>query len=207
MGTVGFVGVGKMGSRMASRLLDAGHDLTVWNRKDAFYEENIGPLKAKGAGVAGTPAEAGSRKDICFTNVADGPSLREVCLGADGILGSSTPPKLLVDMATVGPWESEEIASAAQDAGVGFLRSPVSGSTVLAEAGKLTIITSGDKADYDAADPYLASLGEVRHYVGEGENARYIKLIFNLNIFAQMQILAETAVFGEKAGLELGEDA
>jgi 3-hydroxyisobutyrate dehydrogenase-like beta-hydroxyacid dehydrogenase len=202
LGKVGFVGVGKMGSRMASRLIDAGHHVTVWNRDDAFYVENVGALKAKGAGVAASPGEAGNSKDICFTNVADGPSLKEVCSGANGILKATSPPRLLVDMATVGPWESEEIAAAAEAAGVRFLRAPVSGSTVLAEAGKLTIIASGKKADYDAADPYLAALGDVRHYVGAGESARYLKLIFNLNIFAQMQILAESAVLGEKGGLD-----
>jgi 3-hydroxyisobutyrate dehydrogenase-like beta-hydroxyacid dehydrogenase len=202
MGKVGFVGVGKMGSRMANRLIDAGHDVTVWNREDAFYDENVGPLKAKGAAAAASPAEAGSGKDICFTNVADGPSLKEVCLGINGILTSASPPKMMVDMATVGPWESAEIAEAAEAAGVGFLRSPVSGSTVLAETGKLTIIASGERSVYDAADPYLAALGEVRHYVGTGESARYLKLIFNLNIFAQMQILAESAVLGEKGGLD-----
>jgi 3-hydroxyisobutyrate dehydrogenase-like beta-hydroxyacid dehydrogenase len=202
MGTVGFVGVGKMGSRMAGRLLDAGHDVTVWNRQDEFYAENVGALEAKGAKVAATPGLAANDKDICFTNVADGPSLKSVCMEADGILRADKLPGVLIDMATVGPWESEEIAEAAKNAGVGFLRSPVSGSTSLAEAGKLTIITSGEKHDYDRADPYLAALGEVRHYVGPGENARYLKLIFNLNIFAQMQILAETAVLGEKAGLD-----
>jgi 3-hydroxyisobutyrate dehydrogenase-like beta-hydroxyacid dehydrogenase len=202
MGTVGFVGVGKMGSRMAHRLIDSGHQLTVWNRQDPFFEENVAPLSAKGAVVASSPAEAASGKNICFTNVADGPSLREVCLGHGGILTAAKPPQLLVDMATVGPWESEEIAAAAAAKGVGFLRSPVSGSTVLAEAGKLTIIASGAREDYDKADPYLASLGEVRHYVGLGENARYLKLIINLNIFAQMQILAESAVLGEKGGLD-----
>ena len=202
MGSVGFVGVGKMGSRMAHRLLDAGHQLAVWNRQDPFYEENVAPLTAKGATVASSPAEAANGKDICFVNVADGPGLKDVCLGDQGILTAAAPPRLLVDMATVGPWESEEIAAAAEAKGVGFLRSPVSGSTVLAEAGKLTIIASGAREDYDAADPYLAALGEVRHYVGLGENARYLKLIFNLNIFAQMQILAESAVLGEKGGLD-----
>ena len=202
MGTVGFVGVGKMGSRMANRLLDAGHQLTVWNRQDPFFDENVAPLAAKGAAVASSPAEAASGKDICFVNVADGPSLKTVCLEADGIFAAATAPRLLVDMATIGPWESEEIAAAAAAKGIGFLRSPVSGSTVLAEAGKLTIIASGEQADYDTADPYLACLGEVRHYVGAGENARYLKLIFNLNIFAQMQILAESAVLGEKGGLD-----
>ncbi len=205
MGTVGFVGVGKMGSRMANRLIDAGHQLTVWNRQDPFFEENVRPLAAKGATIASSPAEAADSKDICFVNVADGPSLKEVCLGAGGILSAVTLPKLLVDMATVGPWESEEIAAAAAAKGVGFLRSPVSGSTVLAEAGKLTVIASGAKEDYDAADPYLASIGEIRYYVGPGENARYLKLIFNLNIFAQMQILAESAVLGEKGGLDWSE--
>jgi 3-hydroxyisobutyrate dehydrogenase-like beta-hydroxyacid dehydrogenase len=202
MGNVGFVGVGKMGSRMAHRLIDAGHQLTVWNRHDPFFEENVSPLAAKGAAVALNPAEAANGKDVCFVNVADGPSLKDVCLGADGIFSAGIPPRLLVDMATIGPWESEPIAEAAAAKGIGFLRSPVSGSTMLAEAGKLTIIASGAREDYDAADPYLASLGEVRHYVGLGENARYLKLIFNLNIFAQMQILAESAVLGEKGGLD-----
>jgi 3-hydroxyisobutyrate dehydrogenase-like beta-hydroxyacid dehydrogenase len=202
MGKVGFVGVGKMGSRMAHRLVDAGHQLTVWNRQDPFFEENIIPLRDKGAAVASDPAEAANGKDICFVNVADGPSLKKVCLGPGGILTTDSPPQLLVDMATVGPWESEEIATAAEAKGVGFLRSPVSGSTVLAEAGKLTIIVSGAKEDYERADAYLAALGEVRHYVGPGEEARYLKLIFNLNIFTQMQILAESAVLGEKGGLD-----
>lgn len=198
MGKVGFLGIGKMGSRMAARLLDAGHEVTVWNRT----REKTAPLAEKGAVVADTPAEAAAGKDICFTNLADGPALKAVTLGEDGILKANPLPKILVDMATVGPWESAEVAKACDEVGVGFLRSPVSGSTVLAEQGKLTIIASGDKAVYDAADPYLAALGEIRHYVGPGENARYVKLIFNLNIFAQMQILAESAVLAEKAGLD-----
>jgi 3-hydroxyisobutyrate dehydrogenase-like beta-hydroxyacid dehydrogenase len=202
MGEVGFVGVGKMGSRMANRLIDAGHSVTVWNRPDMFFEENVAPLKKKGAKLAASPLECGQGKDVCFTSVADGPALEQVCLGPDGILKAQPVPGIIIDMGTVGPWESDKIAAAADAAGAGFLRSPVSGSTVLAEAGKLTIIASGDKAVFDAADPYLAALGEVRHYVGPGENARYLKLIFNLNIFAQMQILAESAVFGEKGGLD-----
>ncbi len=166
----------------------------------------MSPLKAIGAAVALTPAEAGRAGDICFTSVADGPSLKEVCLGEQGILRSADPPRVLVDMGTVGPWESEEIAAVAETAGVGFLRSPVSGSTVLAEAGKLTIIASGDRAVFEAADPYLAVLGEIRHHVGPGENARYLKLIFNLNIFAQMQILRRARYSARRAG-SIGADA
>lgn len=202
MGNIGFVGVGKMGSRMANRLIEGGHSLTIWNRKDEFFEDNVRSLAAQGAKVAASPKECATGKDVCFTDVVDGPALKEVTLGTDGILGASPAPKILIDMATVGPWESEEVAAAAEVAGVGFLRSPVSGSTGQAAAGKLVIIASGDRAVYDAADEYLALLGEQRYYIGEGERARYLKLVVNMNNYAQLQILAESLAFGEKGGLD-----
>jgi 3-hydroxyisobutyrate dehydrogenase-like beta-hydroxyacid dehydrogenase len=198
MGRVAFVGIGIMGSRMARRLLDAGHDLRIWNRT----AEKCQDLVAQGATQAATPAEAAAGADICFTNLADGASLKLVTLGEDGILSASPAPSLLVDMGTVGPSESAEIAALAQEKGVGYLRSPVSGSTVLTEQGKLTILASGDQDVYDAADPYLAVLGETRFYVGPGENARYLKLLLNVMVSTQVQILAEAVVLGEKAGLD-----
>ena len=198
MGRVGFVGIGIMGSRMAARLLAAGHEVTVWNRTP----EKAAKLVESGASLAATPALAAEGKDICFTNMADGAALKVVCLGHDGILKAAMLPALLVDMGTVGPAESAEIAAAAAAQGVGYLRSPVSGSTVLAEAGKLTILASGEQATYDAADPYLAELGEVRYYVGSGEAARFLKLVLNMMVSTQVQILAEGVVLGEKAGLD-----
>jgi 3-hydroxyisobutyrate dehydrogenase-like beta-hydroxyacid dehydrogenase len=187
-----------MGSRMAARLLAAGHDVTVWNRTP----EKAAKLVGDGATLAPTPAAAADGKDICFTNMADGTVLKAVTLGPDGVLAASSPPKLLVDMGTVSPAESAEVAVAAKAAGVGYLRSPVSGSTVLAEAGKLTIVASGDQDVYDAADPYLAELGEVRYYVGADEAARVLKLVLNTMVSTQVQILAEGVVMGEKAGLD-----
>ena len=198
MGRVGFVGMGNMGSRMAARLIAAGHDVTVYNRT----REKTAPLAEKGAKVAATPAEAAVGMDVVFTNVADGPALKAVCLGQDGVLKAKPAPKLLIDMGTVSPAESAEIAAAAEPLGVGYLRAPVSGSTVLTEQGKLTIFASGDEAVYDAAEPYLAILGETRYYVGTGENARYLKLVINMMVSTQVQILAEGVVLGEKAGLD-----
>ena len=198
MGRVGFVGIGIMGSRMAARLLAAGHEVTVWNRTP----EKAAKLVESGAILAASPALAAEGKDICFTNMADGAALKAVCLGPDGVLRADPLPALLVDMGTVGPAESAEIAAAADAQGLGYLRSPVSGSTVLAEAGKLTILASGEQATYDAAEPYLAELGEVRYYVGTGEAARVLKLVLNMMVSTQVQILAEGVVLGEKAGLD-----
>lgn len=198
MSHVGFVGLGRMGSRMAARLLKAGYEVVVYNRT----REKAEALAQKGAKVASSPAEAAAGSDVTFTNVSDGAALKAVCLGDSGVLSARLAPKLLIDMGTVSPAESAEVAAAAKSAGVGFLRSPVSGSTVLAEAGKLTILASGDREVYDEADPYLAPIGETRYYVGTGESARYLKLVLNMAVAAQVQILAEGLVLGEKAGLD-----
>jgi len=183
---------------MAGRLLAAGHEVTVYNRTAAKAAQ----LVESGAKLAVTPAEAAAGKDVCFTIVADGPAFKTVTLGPDGILSADPLPKLLVDMATIAPAESEEVALVAEPLGVGFLRAPVSGSTVAAEAGKLTIVASGEKTVFDAAEPYLASLGEVRYYVGTGERARYLKLIHQIMVATTMRIFAEGLVLGEKAGVD-----
>lgn len=201
MGNIGFVGVGKMGSRMAARLLGAGHHVTVWNRRDEFYEQNVGPLRQQGAEVAATAMECAVGKDFVFTSLFDGHALKTVCMGDEGIFKADPRPMVLVDTCTVSPEESEEVARAADAAGVGYLRCGVSGSVGQAETGTLTLMVSGDKDAYDAAEPYLTVLGQRRFFVGPGENARYVKLIVNMNLGAQMMMLAESAVLGEKAGL------
>lgn len=126
MGSIGYVGVGKMGSRMAARLMAAGHDVTLWNRLDEFYEANVRPLADKGARIAESPREAAAGKDMCFTSVANGEAFNAVCTGPDGILAARPAPTVLVDVSTLGPWESEDIARQAEDSGIGFLRAPVS---------------------------------------------------------------------------------
>lgn len=202
MGKVGYIGVGKMGSRMVVRLLDAGHEVIVWNRPDEFYDANVGPLVEKGAKVAESPRAAARARDICFTSVANGEAFNAVCLGDEGITNARLAPALLADTSTIGPWESEEVANAAKRAGIGFLRVPVSGSTAAAEAGTLTILGSGAREDFEAAEPFLGALGSTRIYVGLGESARYLKLILNMQIYAQLGMLAEGAVLGEKGGLD-----
>jgi 3-hydroxyisobutyrate dehydrogenase-like beta-hydroxyacid dehydrogenase len=198
MGRVGFLGIGTMGSRMSARLLAAGHEVTVWNRT---VEKTV-PLREKGATVAATPAEAASGKDIVLANLTDGAALRSVLTGPGGVLEAQPLPPLFVDFATIAPGESAEIAGLLEPRGVAFLRAPVSGTASVVEAGKLTIMASGDRAVYDAADAYLAVLGETRYYVGPGEQSRFLKLIHQMMIAGTMQIWAEGLVMGEKAGLD-----
>lgn len=198
MQTIGFLGMGVMGSRMCARLVAAGHEVTVWNRTP----EKTRSLAEKGAAVAATPAEAAAGKDVVLSNLTDGPALKSVILGPEGVLEAAPLPGLFVDFATIAPSESAEIAAALEPQGVGFLRAPVSGTMTVAEAGMLTIIASGDRRVFDAADPILAVLGPTRYYVGAGENSRYLKLIHQMMIAATMQVWAEGLVMGEKAGLD-----
>jgi 3-hydroxyisobutyrate dehydrogenase-like beta-hydroxyacid dehydrogenase len=172
--------------------------VTVWNRT---VEKTV-PLREKGATVAATPAEAASGKDIVLANLTDGAALRSVLTGPGGVLEAQPLPPLFVDFATIAPGESAEIASLLESRGVGFLRAPVSGTASVVEAGKLTVMASGDRAVFDAADPYLATLGETRYYVGPGEQSRFLKLIHQMMIAGTMQIWAEGLVMGEKAGLD-----
>jgi 3-hydroxyisobutyrate dehydrogenase-like beta-hydroxyacid dehydrogenase len=198
MGKVGFLGIGTMGSRMSARLLAAGYEVTVWNRTP----EKTVALGHKGAIVAATPAEAAAGKDIVLANLTDGPALKSVLADSGGVLEARPLPRIFVDMATIAPGESAEIAEMLEPRGIGFLRAPVSGTANVCEAGKLTIMTSGDRAVHEAADPYLAVLGENRYYVGPGENSRFLKLIHQMMIAGTMQIWGEGLVMGEKAGLD-----
>ncbi len=198
MGGLGFLGMGTMGSRMSVRLLAAGHQVTVWNRT----AEKTFPLRDKGAAVAATPAEAASGRDVVFANLTDAAALRSVIAGTAGVLEADPLPAIFVDMATIAPGESGEIAGLLEPRGVGFLRAPVSGTATVAETGKLTVMASGDPSVFAQVEPYLAAFSETRYFIGPGEQARYLKLIHQMMIVGTMQIWAEGLVMGEKAGLE-----
>lgn len=203
MGLVAVIGTGAVGSRMAMRLLDAGHGLVVYDVAPGKTD----PLAERGAKVAKSAAEAGVGVDIAFTSVPDGSALKEACLGPTGLLAAEPPPKIVADVSTVAPAESAVIAAAADKLGVGFLRSPVSGTTVHVESGTLTLIASGAQEVFEAAVPYLGVLGQACYYLGPGEAARYVKLAVNLMVASQAQALAEAYCLIEKAGIDSAKAA
>ena len=195
---VGFIGLGNMGQPMAGRLLEAGFPLTICD----LIKAKTDALAKRGAKVADSPKEVATQSDVTITMIPDGPALRAVALGDNGILAGTQPGSILVDTSTVDPESSSEVAKAADELGLKMLRAPVSGSTVLAEAGKLTIFVSGDKQAYEKCQKIFGALGQKTFHVGTGDEARYLKLVLNMMVGTTCQMLAEALTFGEKAGLD-----
>jgi 3-hydroxyisobutyrate dehydrogenase-like beta-hydroxyacid dehydrogenase len=187
-----------MGQPMARRLLGAGFELVAYNRTPAKTES----LVKLGAIAGNSPAEVAGRSEIVFSMVADDDALREVALGERGVLKGAQPGLVYVDMSTVSPAASAEVAAASSRAEVQFLRAPVTGSTALAEAGTLGILVSGPRSAFDAAEQALQAMGRTLFYLGPGDEARYMKLALNTMIGTTMAAFAEALVLGEKAGLQ-----
>src|SRR5438093_10084861 len=160
MAAIAVIGLGAMGSRIAQRLLEAGHELTVWNRTPSRAE----PLSAAGAHVARTPGEAAAAAEIAITMLRDPAALFAVTEALDGILSGLRPGAVLVDMSTVGPRAIRELAPRIPS-DVGFVDSPVLGSIGEAEEGRLKIFAGGEERLFDRVRPILAALGEPL-YVG-----------------------------------------
>jgi len=195
--TLGWIGVGRMGAVLATRLLEQGCDLTVYNRTSAKAE----PLSALGARVVSSPADLADR-DIVITMVAGSADFEEVMTGPQGLLAdSANVPSLVIDASTVSMDVSSEIRARAADRGVALLAAPVSGNPKVARAGRLSVAVSGPRDAYERALPYLQMLGRTVSYVGEGEAARLVKICHNLILGVVAQVLAETTVLAERGGI------
>ena len=195
---LGFIGTGNMGFPMAARLLNAGFDVTVYNRTRSKAE----PLTEYGAKVVDNVAELAGL-DVVFTMVADPRTLLAVTTGPDGILSlADGTPSVLIDSSTVDTDTSAIVRAGAEAVGASFLAAPVSGNGKVVKAGRLSVAASGPKATYDRVLPYLQALGEGVTYVGEGELARTVKIAHNVLLGVVTQALAEITVLAEKGGID-----
>lgn len=194
--TVGWIGVGRMGFPMAKRLLDAGCDVSIYNRTRSKAE----PLEAAGGKIVDSPKDLADR-DIIFTMVSTSDDLIAVTFGENGVLTAETKPKLLIDCSSISEIASADVRARAAELGVDMLASPVSGNGKVVKAGKLTIVTSGPRAAFDMAEPFLNQVGRGVTYVGEGELARMVKICHNLLLGVVTQCLAEITVLAEKGGV------
>jgi len=196
--SIGWIGVGRMGFELASRLLKAGHDVTVYNRTRAKAE----PLAELGARIVDRPVDLADR-DVVFSIVSASKDLEQVMLGEGGLLTDpERAPRYIADASTVSLGMSAQIRAAANERGAGFLASPVSGNPKVIRAGKLTVAASGPREVFDAVQPLLAVWGRGVTYVGEGEVARIVKIAHNVYLGIVAQSLAEITILAEAHGVK-----
>jgi 3-hydroxyisobutyrate dehydrogenase len=204
MARIAFLGLGRMGLGMATRLREAGHDLVVWNRTPGRAER----LLDGGARSAPTPAEAAADADAVVAMLSDDVASRSVWTGADGVLaGGPRPGTLAVECSTLSHDWVLELADAARGAGLRYLDAPVTGLPEAAAAGRLTLLVGAAAADLAAARPVLAPLADqIIHFGPVGAGTAY-KLIVNLMGAVQIAGAAEGLALAERAGLDLDQVA
>ena len=192
--TVGLIGLGNMGTAFAERLLQAGYVLQLYNRTARKAEA----LAAEGARPVDTAADLASHVDVVLTSLADDDAFEAVAVE---VVSAARPGTILVDLSTVSPAASARVASLAEAASVAYLRAPVSGNPTVVRAGNLSFIVSGPREALERVEEVIRAIGPTVHHVGDGEQARVVKLAINLMIAGLAQLISEALVLGEAAGV------
>jgi len=197
---VAWIGMGNMGVPMAINLAKAGHSVSVFDIDASRCESAV----SEGCVKASSVADAAKGAEYVFTTLPDSKPLTTVITGEGGVCSVMTAGQIVVDCSTVSIEASKECNDAIVSKKGEFLRAPVSGSTVLAKAGTLTVLCSGNKATYDKTMPLFEKLSAKQFYLGDGDGARAMKLGLNMMIATSLQMLAESLALCEKAGIEWG---
>ena len=200
MADLGYIGLGTMGGRMAVRLLAKGHRVTGYNRTRARAQ----PLVDHGLQLAGSPRAVVEAADVTFVMVSDSAALNAVADGRDGhdgFIAGVAPGKTVIDMSTVSPALSRALALRVRERGGEMLDAPVSGSVLILEQGKLSIMVGGDRAAFDRVRPLLEDIGPTVTYVGGNGLAVAMKIATNISVAVQMLAFAEGVALAEKSGI------
>jgi 3-hydroxyisobutyrate dehydrogenase-like beta-hydroxyacid dehydrogenase len=197
--TISYLGLGTMGSGMASNLLKAGYKLSVWDRT----AKKCAPFGNKGARIADTPADAVRDAELVMYCLSNDQAVEEVVFGPKGILNGIKEGQIAINMSTVLPATSLRERQAYAKRGVGFLDVPVFGSKQESADAKLWIMAAGNKAIFEKVKPVLERLGQTIHYFGKNGNAVAMKLVGNLIVALELEALSEGLVLAQKAGLDL----
>jgi len=197
MATLGYIGLGSMGGRVVKRLLDAGHTVVGYNRTKAKAQW----LLDAGMRWGNTPREVAEAVDIVFTMVTNTAALHEVTSGEHGILAGLSEGKVYIDMSTVSPSASKEMAARVAAQGARMLDSPVSGSVVTLEQGQLSLMVGGEETTFERVKPVLLDIGPKVNYVGTNGQAVLMKIAINLNLQVQLMAFFEGLLLAEKGGI------
>ena len=195
---VAFIGIGTMGKPMARNLLRAGFPVTVFNRTRSRAEE----LVPDGAELADSPASAAEGADIVITIVSDTPDVREVILGSNGAAETAKPGAVVIDMSTISPRVTREIAASLAAGQVEMLDAPVSGGEKGAIEGTLSIMAGGKSEVFDRCRPVLEAMGKKLVYCGGHGQGQFTKLCNQIAIVNNLMAAAEAVAFARKAGLD-----
>jgi 3-hydroxyisobutyrate dehydrogenase len=196
MSKIAFLGLGNMGAPMATRLVAAGHEVTVWNRSTQRTE----PLVRAGASVASTPAGAAAGVEFAITMLATPEALNDVLFGTEGLACGLSPGQMLIDMSTVGP-DAFRSAAAGLAAGVAAIDAPVRGSTPEANDGRLQVYVGANDEQFERVRHLLEVFGNV-HHVGAPGSGAAMKLVVNSTLTASMVAVGEALALGRAVGLE-----
>ena len=197
MANLGFVGLGVMGSRMVSRLLDKGHTVTGYNRTRAKAQW----LLAKGMRWADSPRAVAAAADVTFAMVSNAAALAAISDGPEGIVAGLAAGKTFVDMSTVSPEVSRATATKVRAQGADMVDAPVSGSVITLEEGKLSVMVGGRKETFERIKPLLLDIGPKVTHVGDNGLAVAMKIAVNLSLAVQMMAFSEGVLLAEKSGI------
>lgn len=200
MATIAFLGLGSMGTRMASHLIKAGHSVTVWNRN----VERLSTLAALGAQVATSPRQAASQADYVISMVRDDPASEAVwCDPVSGALSGMQAQGVAIECSTLSVEWVKSLAQQCQNRSIAFLDAPVAGSRPQAEAAQLIFLVGGQATVFEQAKPILAAMSSAVHYAGEQGAGACLKLGINTLFGVQLAALAELMGLFHATGLEV----
>lgn len=194
---IGFIGLGIMGKPMAKNLLKAGYELTVFDRNAAAVKE----VAAAGAAEASSSKEVAAKNDIVITMLPNSPHVKAAVLGKDGVIEGAKKGMILIDMSSIAPLASKEIAAALEEKGVSMIDAPVSGGEPKAVDGSLSIMVGGKKAVFDICEPVLAKMGKSVVLCGDIGAGNTTKLANQIIVALNIAAMSEAFVLGAKAGV------
>lgn len=195
---VGFIGLGDMGQCIVPRLIDAGHEVTGWNRT----ESRALPLVQKGMSWAETPRQVASTSEAVFSIVTDGPAVREVALGDGGVISGLASGSVYLDMSTIDPDVSRDVADRFAAVGLTMLDAPISGSPITVEQGTASTMVGGERAAFEQVEGLLSDIGSKVSYIGRSGTAVQMKIAINLTLIVEMVAFCESVALAEKGGVD-----
>ena len=197
MANLGFVGLGVMGSQMVNRLLSKGHTVTGYNRTRSKAQWLI----ERGMKWADSPKAVAQYADVTFAMVTNSAAIAAVTDGPDGLVGGLSKGKIFIDMSTVAPAVSRALAAKVRAKGADMVDSPVSGSVITLQEGKLSVMVGGRSDTFDRVKPILQDIGPKVTHVGDNGLALVMKIAVNLSLAVQMLAFSEGVLLGEKSGI------